>query len=169
MKKEKIIPLLLSWMMATAALADNEGYTMNINLKDGSMVQFVLASQKPEVMCKDGMMTIYYDYDSASYQYQNVSFERDLVKDLPFSTSTGIKPLTGTEGKVRFILTRSGELRVTGLKDDDHLSVYTMDGKMIPASVSRSGSEAVVDLEGRAHGVYVVSVHKCFTVKLMTP
>ena len=162
-----IIPLLLSWMMATAVLSDNEGYTMNVNLKDGTMVQFVLASQKPEVWCKDGKMTIY--YDSASNQYQNVSFERDLVKDLTFSTSTGIKPLTGTEGKVRFILTRPGELRVTGLKDDDHLSVYTMDGKIVPASVSRSGSEAVVDLEGRAHGVYVVSVNKCFTFKLMKP
>ena len=169
MKKKKMIPLLLSLMMATAALADNEGYTMNVNLRDGSMVQFVLASQKPEVWCKDGKMTIYYDYDSASYQYQNVSFERDLVKDLTFGMSTGIKPLIEADGKVRFMLTRPGELRVTGLKDGDRLSVYAMDGKIIPTSVSRYGSEAVVDLEGRAHGVYIVSVNNSFTFKLMKP
>jgi len=162
-----IIPLLLSWMMATAALADNEGYTMNVNLKDGSVVQFVLASQKPEVWCKDGKMTIY--YDSASNQYQNVSFERDLVKDLTFGASTGIKQLTEAEGKVKFILTRPGELRVTGLKDGDHLSVYSMDGKIISAPVTRYGSEAVIDLKGRTNGIYIVSVNNSFTFKLMKP
>ena len=90
-KWQRVVVLLLSSMLVATTLAYNENYTMNINLTDGNVVQFDLTSQDPSVYCNNGQMTIYY-YNQESEQYLNLSFERDLVKDLTFHT-TSLEPV----------------------------------------------------------------------------
>lgn len=164
MKKKKFLPLLLFGLMATTALAEDEDYTMYVNLTDGSQVQFVLSKQFPFVYCCDGKMII--NYDNAT---SNITFERDQIKDLTYGFTSNIKSLTAASKRVKFTVMTSGELKATGLKNDDSMSVYSLDGKMMSAAISRNGTEAIIDLRSNAHGVYIISINNSFTFKYMKP
>lgn len=55
------------------------------------------------------------------------------------------------------------------MQQGDRLQVFGIDGKRIQAGVSAAGDEVTVDLSQQPRGVYMVSVNKSFTFKLMKP
>jgi hypothetical protein len=171
MKVKHYLLMLLSWMMAAGAMA-GESTSLFVFLKDGTKVQFVLSKQEPTVSYWRGVMTVdFVKSKSEVPNYEALYFDRDQVNYLKVDESdpNTIEEMKSEEPRIRFNLTRKGVVSVSGLNQDDHLQVYGLDGKNIDAIVSRHGGEATVDLSQQRRGVYVVSVNKYFTFKLMKP
>ena len=140
-----------------------------VHLKDGSKVQFMLSVQKPVVSCGRGIMKIFYQEDDGE---KYMAFERDQVEDLTFGTAdaTAIDEAKADNAqRVTFDLTRNGIVRASGLLPSDHLQVFSIDGKRVSAVVNRHHGEATVDLSHKPRGLYLISVNKRFTFKLMKP
>ena len=167
MKKTKIFLLmLLSWMMAAGAMAEEQGI-LTVKLSDGSKVQFVLPVQQPVVNCEKSVMTICLSNSSEP----SMSFSRDEVESLVVGESEidGLRETSADEPRIRFDMTRQGMVRVSGLNDGDRLMVASVSGRQVQPTMSRNGSEAVIDLSGQPRGCYIVSVNKRFSFKLMKP
>lgn len=163
MKAKTILSLLLLWMTATCAMAEDLS-SLYVFLKDGNKVQFILPVQKPIVTFEKGTMYV-------SYGDYVMSFERDEVNYLKVDKAdlTTIEEVQADEPRVRFNLTRKGVVNVSGLQQTDRIQVYSLDGKSVDAAISRHEGEATVDLSQQKRGVYMVSVNKSFTFKLMKP
>ena len=163
MKAKTILSVLLLWMTATCAMAEETMSSLYVFLKDGSKMQFILPLEKPIVYCEKGVMWVHGNY--------GVSFNRDEVDYLKVDKAdlTTIEEVQSDEPRIRFDLTRKGVVSVSGLQATDHIQVYSLDGKSAEAVVSHHESEATVDLSQQRRGVYMVSVNKSFTFKLMKP
>ena len=165
MKTKPFLTLLLLWTMIVGALAEEHG-TLFVHLKDGTIVQFILPVQKPEVSFTRGMMKVAFQ-ENGNEDY--VSFERDQVENLTVGTTdvTAIEDVKSDEcQRISFDLTCAGVARVSGLLPSDRLQVFGLDGSEV---VSRNDGEATVDLTQQPRGIYIVSVNQRFTFKLMKP
>ena len=162
--------MLLLWIMTAGAMA-GENTSLFVYLKDGTKVQFVLSKQEPTVSYRRGVMTVDFHNPSEVSNYEALYFDRDQVNYLKVDEAdpNTIEVVKSEEPRIRFNLTRKGVVSVSGLNKDDHLQVFSLDGKNIGAIVSRHDGEATVDLTQQRRGVYVVSVNKYFTFKLMKP
>ncbi len=174
MKTKAILTILLSWMMATGALADDDRGVLCVHLKDGNTVQFVLPEKKPSLGFgqshgKD-WLTVSYLYEDG-INYASVDFDRDEVDFLNIvpESKLSVESAKTDEPRIQFDLTRAGVVRVSGLKDADRVQVYRIDGKSVQADVNRHGSEAIVSLDNERRGIYLVSVNNSFTFKMMKP
>ena len=168
MKAKTFLSLLLPWTMAAGALAEEQSKLL-LFLKDGSSVEFVVPSQKPEITCARGYMQVNYQQGSTTAA---VTFERSQVgslKVLDEAEATAIKATTDNSQRVSFDVTSSSVVSVKGLNDGDRLLVYGLDGMRVNAGISRSGGEATVDLSQLRRGVYMVSVNGSFNFKLLKP
>ena len=166
--RKGLFALLFSCSAMVSATAE-EMSTLFINLKDGSKVQFVLPTQKPDVSFSNSMMEVKYREND---QIGRLTFERDQVASLTVGTEgeSAIKAVTANEKpRIHFDLTRPAVVRVSGMEQGDRLQVFGLDGKRIQADVSTTDGEATVNLGQQPSGVYVVSVNKSFTFKLIKP
>lgn len=162
MKAKAFLSLLLLWMTATCVMAEDLS-SLYVFLKDGNKMQFILPLEKPIVYCEKGVMWVHGNY--------GVSFNRDEVDYLKVDKAdlTTIEEVQSDEPRIRFDLTRKDVVSVSGLQVADHIQVYSLDGKSVDAAISRHEGEATVDLSQQKRGVYMISVNKSFTFKLMKP
>lgn len=169
MKAKAFLSLLLLWMTASNAMAE-ETSSLFVFLKDGSIVQFILPTENPTVAFSKGNMTVTCSNQEPD-SWRDVTFQRDEVDYLKVDDSipTAIENVKNDEPRVRFDMTRKGIVNINGLQSTDRIQVYELDGKSADAAISRHEGEATVDLSQQKRGVYMVSVNKSFTFKLMKP
>ena len=140
-KCQRVLVLLITSLLVATTWAVDESYIMNVNLTDGKIVTFTLTSQRPSVYCNNGQMIIYY-YDQESQQYLNLSFERDLLKDLTFNTTSALP--VPIENSIMFAPDYTPVLiddidRVTFEADTDN-NVTTGDNSDVLKVIMRDGS-----------------------------
>jgi hypothetical protein len=150
-------------------MAENLG-VLTINLADGNQVQFVLPTQKPVVCYENSVMTV--TYLSNTKEEATLTMNRDDVESIKVGVSD-INAITNTKKQtdqpITFNLTRPGVVSVGGLKGNDRLQVFDLQGKSIKGNINRDGDKAIVNLSNLKRGVYMVSVNQHFTFKLMKP
>ena len=170
MKVKTVLLILLLGVLSTSTTAQKL-CALNVNLTDGSMVQFVLPVQQPTVTYGGGEMTIFYRTPSGAANDQVLTFKRDQVADMTIVkiNPTAVSKVRTTDQRVSFNLTQAGVVRVAGLNDGDQLQVFAIDGKQMQPAIFRQNSEATVDLNDMPRGLYVVSVNQYFTFKMMKP
>ena len=174
MKIKTFLLFLLSWLLSVGAMAEKQG-VLFVNLVDGGTAQFLLPVERPEIKCEEGIMTVTYLIGIASAsedsRWNTLTFERDKVKDLVIGETEvdKIREVKAEEPRIRFDFTRRSMVRVSGLNENDRLTVVSIDGKQVQPTISRSADEAVVDLTGQPRGSYIVSVNGSFSFKLMKP
>ena len=170
MKVKTLLLILLSGVLS-APLAAQEQCALNVNLTDGSTVQFVLPVQEPTITFGGGEMTVSYWEQGRVGEQLWLSFQRDQVADMTIVkiNTTAVSTVRTTDQRVSFNLTQPGVVRVAGLNDGDQLQVFALDGKQVQPAISRQDGEATVDLNDLPRGLYVVSVNQCFTFKLLKP
>lgn len=175
--------LLLLWgLIATSLYAEDEGYIMYVNLADGTNLHFVLSEQKPYVVSRDGKMTVYYgnyypvdstfvdDYGySYGYLKEHIVFECNQVRDIRFDISTGVENIDIKDDGLIFDVSHAGIVRINGLKAKDFVEIYSLDGKKMSAPISKQNMEAIIDLSAKPRGIYIISINKRFTFKMMKP
>lgn len=170
MRKTCLLGLLLSWLSAMGVWAEDYG-VLYINLKNGEKVQCVMDKEEPLVEFKDGWLNLYaWSYDEQLMQWK-VGFTRDEVESLTTGTIfiDAIHPLKTTEDRIGFNLLRKGVVGISGLKEKDRVMVWRIDGRQVQVNVSMHDGNAEIDLNNEPRGVYMVSVNKRFTFKLMKP
>jgi hypothetical protein len=92
------------------------------------------------------------------------------VKHITFETvePNGIEAMNADQQRVTFKL-QNDKIDVSGLQAGDRIAVAKADGRSVMNHSAASGGHAVRDLSRQCSGVYVVSVNKSFTFKIMKP
>lgn len=172
MKRVNMLGILLASLPLTGLRAENT-YVLNVNLTDGSKMQFLVEQQKPTASFGKGEMVVNYTslskLSGSDGELAWLSFSRDEVESLTvdFIDPTSIRDTQSDNSQLQFEVTRGSIVNVSGLRDGDYLQVVSLDGRALQIPIAQFNGEASVDLSRQPSGCYIVSVNKLFTFKLM--
>jgi len=175
-RKVVLLGLLLSMLPLGSAWADDD-FALNVNLQDGSTLQIVVEKQHPEISFKDGVMTIiYYKYTHTINEVEyydertELQLDRDEIVNLTVTAeATGIEDVKAEHQQKKFFLASDGIIHISGLKRGDRIQMVALDGKMVASATAGQDGEALLDLSSQSSGIYVVSINKDYSFKLIKP
>lgn len=174
-RKVVLLGLLLSMLPLGSAWADDD-FALNVNLQDGSTLQIVVEKQHPEISFKDGVMTIiYYKYTHTInevdyFKQTELQFGRDEIVNLTVTAeATGIEDVKAEHQQKKFFLASDGIIHISGLKRGDRIQMVTLDGKRVALATAGQDGEALLNLSSQSSGIYVVSINKDYSFKLIKP
>jgi len=154
-----------------------EPNVMVVNTVDGQSYRFIITPD-PDMTDRPGVGLFCFDSDAmwasnelALNHLDNwLTFKREEVKDITFETaaSNAIETMKADQQRVTFKL-QNDKIVVNGLQAGDRIAVAKADGRSVMNLSAASGGHAVIDLSRQGSGVYVVSVNKSFTFKIMKP
>ena len=157
---KKILLMVAGLIMAAISMkaqTTSEQGVLTVNLKDGSKVQFALPVEQPVVTFGKSQMTVTYT-ESSNDPYlgdeeKRLDFERDQVESLVVGVEevVALSEVKAEEPSIRFDLTRQGVVHVSGLSDNDRLTMASLDGKQVTSD--NSGINIVRYADGTAKKV----------------
>ena len=145
---KKIIVFLFSIIASTLGFAEDANYLV-LQLKNGNIEEYCL-SKKPIVSFVDNSLRITVE--------EKVEMEilRSEVEKFYFSyTPCDITPTNNQH--VAFYYLDGKNVRITGLKNNTPISVFSLDGKIISTKKSNTSGEITVYLGDLPKGVYIIS------------
>lgn len=175
MMRQRIL-FLFAWLLLscaamaqTRAAAEEQPNALQLTTNDGKQYLFYFLQQPAVTFGFDGL-TVTQHVSVGDAERELLIFEREHVKEFRFVYDvTSINDVKSDERKVLFSMKQPGVVDVNGLQQGDRLQVVSLDGKsVISVKVSHDGTQTV-DLRQQPRGVYVVSVNRSFTFKLMKP
>ena len=154
MKRAILLILFALWTFCSSTMAFVQ---MCITTRKGFIYNYLL-TEKPVVTFEKGHLhvetqNVSVDY-LQDYDYEDViSITFEEVEDF----AVGIDETeTDKPREVGFQYVDGRTVRLSGLSEDEHITVYSIDGKRIPARIERSGSTAVLLLERYPSGMYII-------------
>jgi hypothetical protein len=154
-----------------------EPNVMVVNTVDGQSYRFII-TPNPDMTDRPGVGLFCFGSDAMwmddksdlNHLDNSLSFSRDEVKHITFETvePNGIEAMNADQQRVTFKL-QNDKIDVSGLQAGDRIAVAKADGRSVMNLSAASGGHAVIDLSRQGSGVYVVSVNKSFTFKIMKP
>lgn len=125
-----------------------------VKLNNGSENAFVL-SEKPTIQIQDNKMLVS-GVVEVTYLRSNISkfYFQEISSDDPRIIS-GIE--TVKKDNVTFSYLDGENVRITGLKKNTVVSVYTLDGKNISTQKSDGSDSITISLKNLPNGVYIIS------------
>lgn len=140
MKKLFLSLLVALGIAATASAADD---ALNLTMKNGTVHSFLLA-EKPVITMGDGKLNVTTDNATATYDLYDVS-------QYAFGTSTGINDVS-TSGN----FSRNGDNILFGGVEAKNVTVCTLDGSCVNATVAAIANGTTVSLSSLPSGVYII-------------
>lgn len=142
-----------------SAYADSDK-ALIVVLTNGSEIKFALAD-KPELSFNSSSRSLLIDVKS---QYN--SFEIDLVKEFYFAKAhVGIEQVLQEESLVVTSQTDNA-ITIEGLRNNEHVGVFSIDGKQMPASTDYNTNQVTISLESLPKGVYLIKIGNRQTFKI---
>ena len=174
-RKVLLLELLMSMLPLCSAWADDD-FALNFNLKDGSTLQIVVEKQNPEVSFIDGVMSIFYysiDSQTGETDYNDrkeLQIKRDeMVSMAVTTTATRIEEVKADHQQKRFFLAGDGTIRMSGMSVGDRIQVVALDSRSVATVIVGQDGVAIIDLSCQPSGIYVVSLNKDYSFKLIKP
>lgn len=150
-KKYIYLTILLAMYSLLPVMASNEGDAVVVETRDGSLSIFVF-TDKP-VISFDGKNLTINTKTATLFDFgvvKKVYFEDQVVTDIANPLQTG-KPT------FRFIDRET--IVISGVDGASHVSLYTLDGKNIPADARIVNDEVTLSLTGLHTGVYIIKTN----------
>ncbi len=145
MKKLILACLVAALSFPVFAAGDEEVLCLVVAYTNGEEINFALA-EEPVITYSNGTITVVGD----EYTIEDLDLE-DL--DRYYFSETipgGIDGITATDGSsTRF---SDGKVYVTGLKGNDKVRIYTVDGRIVGSVSATSDGNACIDLNGLKGG-----------------
>ena len=156
--KKKVLFLLLTLLMPFSSWAS--GSILVLELDNGSDVVFKLL-EKPVLTFVEGKLEI------SSQTFSTKSYNRSNIKKFYFSEDhDGLDELETSENTIIFKQTDDNRLVISNCPDSDRIMVSDLSGRLYNGSVSRNGSEAIVDLSNCPKGIYIIKIGNMQTIKI---
>lgn len=140
MKKILLSLLVALGVTATASAADD---ALNLTMKNGTVHSFVLA-EKPVITMGDGKLNVSTDNATATYDLYDVS-------QYAFGTPTGIAGVSVAKN-----ISRTGDNILFGGVEAKNVTVCTLDGSNVEATIASTANGTTVSLTNLSSGVYIV-------------
>lgn len=140
MKKSLLTLLVALGIAATASAADD---ALNLTMKDGTVHSFLLA-EKPVITMGEGKLNVATDNATATYNLYDVD-------QYTFGTPTGIKGISAADN-----ISLGGDNIVFGGLKAKNVTVCTLDGSRVNATVAATANATSVSLSSLPSGVYIV-------------
>ena len=145
--------ILLTFMLFAfaATMFANEKNVLNIIMKDGISVYFLLA-EKPYITFRNDEVKIVSDTDEALVKRTLV--ERfEFVDEIP----TGIEDVEEQDEQLRAKFRLDGDaVYITGLASGSKVVLYAMDGRVVTTSVAAADGCVTLSLNTLPSGIYIV-------------
>ena len=145
--------ILLTFMLFAfaATMFANEKNVLNIIMKDGTSVYFLLA-EKPYITFRNDEVKIVSDTDEALVKRTLV--ERfEFVNEIP----TGIEDVEEQDEQLRANFKLDGDaVYITGLASGSKVVLYAMDGRVVTTSVAAADGCVTLSLNTLPSGIYIV-------------
>lgn len=145
--------ILLTFMLFAfaATMFANEKNVLNIIMKDGTSVYFLLA-EKPYITFRNDEVKIVSDTDEALVKRTLV--ERfEFVDEIP----TGIEDVEEQDEQLRAKFRLDGDaVYITGLASGSKVVLYAMDGRVVTTSVAAADGCVTLSLNTLPSGIYIV-------------
>ena len=102
---------------------------------------------------------------------EGLYIERDQLKEVRLVSlqTEGVADVRASEPRVTFAMRQPGIISVKGLKTADRILVVRADGKTVMNVEARQDGQLTIDLSQKPRGIYLVSVNRSFTFKLLKP
>lgn len=115
-------------------------------------------TDKPTMTFNNGKLTATAPSDTYTLEFTNVArmeFEEkeEIVTDVEEEMAAELSPET-----LRLLFLDSQTALVNGLHDGDLTRLYTIDGRVVPAEMERSGSRLTIYLGSLPQGVYIIRI-----------
>ena len=138
-----------------ATMFANEKNVLNIIMKDGTSVYFLLA-EKPYITFRNDEMKIVSDTDEALVKRTLV--ERfEFVDEMP----TGIEDVEEQDEQLRAKFRLDGDaVYITGLESGSKVVLYAMDGRVVNSSVAAADGCVTLSLNNLPSGIYIVKYNE---------
>ena len=138
-----------------ATMFANEKNVLNIIMKDGTSVYFLLA-EKPYITFRNDEMKIVSDTDEAVVKRTLV--ERfEFVDEMP----TGIENVEEQDEQLRAKFRLDGDaVYITGLESGSKVVLYAMDGRVVNSSVAAADGCVTLSLNNLPSGIYIVKYNE---------
>lgn len=140
MKKLFLSLLVVLGLTATASAADD---ALNLTMKDGTVHSFLLA-EKPVITMGDSKLNVATDIATVTYNLYDVS-------QYAFGTPTGIKRVDASGS-----ISRNGDDILFGGVEAQNVTVCTLDGSSVNATVAATANGTTVSLSSLPSGVYII-------------
>lgn len=153
--KKHILALAVALSSAfCAAAADEYAYSLSVNQKDGTKVEFRFDEEPVATIEGDDLKITLYD------DMRSVLFPIAQLENLTIAKSnlTGVDAIA-EQGKVSFGLSRQS-LDVEGLSAGVNIDVFASDGRHVAHAVSDDNGAVRIDLSSLGSGIFVVKAAK---------
>lgn len=153
--KKHILALAVAISSAfCASAADEYAYSLSVNQKDGSKVEFKFDEEPVATIDGDDLKITLYD-DMSSVLFPIADLENLTIAK---SNLTGVEAISA-QGEVSFGLTRQ-TLDVDGLAAGVNVDIYTSDGKHAARAICDANGSARIDVSKLGSGIYLVKAGK---------
>lgn len=170
--KKLLIPITMC-LMSLGCLAQEhsseEITTLVVNTMDGNAYRISIPYQNPSLNFWNGHLKV--SYIPLNGEMGEIQFRRTEVKNVSFEkySWSDVRPIPSHQSSVHFKLVRSGLIDVCGLKSGNRVQVASVSGHSVMDFKAESDGDVRVDLANQPRGMYIVSVDKRFTFKIMKP
>lgn len=151
--------LLISLLVSFGSL----GYANSvlvIELIDGCMYRYEL-QEKPVLTFSNTVMTINKEGSALS-----TSYERSDVKRFFFDTGSDIQGVIDSENTVSITQIGDNQIKIKNLSLDERIIIADVAGKLYNDSMTRSDTEAFIDLNACPKGIYIINIGKKQSIKM---
>lgn len=150
MKKYIFAVIALVAAVFTTAAAPTYDYTLLVNTKAGSTVEFAFVDYPTATFEGDEVIIA----DDA--HLQDVRFDMADIENFTFSKTTGIDQVKA-DSDIQIRLTKEA-LAASGLKAGATVNIYNLTGTLVATARADADGNAYVALEGIGTGVFVASM-----------
>jgi hypothetical protein len=148
----------------------SESATLVVSTNDGQEYRILLVDQKDiRFQFYGGNMTL--TYEPYTGTPSTIVIGRENVKDIRIddSQSSGIAQPLAKKGAVHFSITGQNRILVSGLQLHDKVQMVTVNGRSVFYKEAYNDADMTIDMNSQPHGIYIVSVNKRFTFKIVKP
>lgn len=165
--KKKLLLFFLAIGAWTGAMSQDVGYIMRVNLVNGTVDEYLVADQPrvtyPPVCYPDsvliqaqGLSTLYFLNEIESYTFVETS-------------ATGIEDVAKENGGINVSIqfTDGETVIIRNISSDTPVSVYSIDGRRVEATVVHTKDGADVSLAALPMGYYVINIKNKKSIKVL--
>ena len=174
-----VVALFLGIINTQAQDSSTKPSVMMVNTTDGNVYRFAIEQSEDDTLLffnkgtvsEEELKVSYVVYQNEAWIDQELVIQRENVKDITFdlTETNSIRQPTKEQKAVTFNLKADNSIAIIGLKTGDVVSIVKVDGRNVLNTKAQIDGTVTINLSHLSTGVYVVSVNKRFTFKLMKP
>ena len=145
-------------MISTFAFAQEDiMHVLTVQLNNGKQESFILSEKPIVTMPNDSLSVSIHGNIDINIKYNRADVVKFFFENALQNSPKIISGIETVENNISLYYTDDQTIRITGLKNNTPVSVFSLDGKIISTKNSNTSGEITVYLGDLPKGVYIIS------------